>query len=60
MEKVCKNCKYFVQVSFSTEYIWGDCMNTASSIEADDKKKHGIFTWADKNCSDFKPKEERK
>jgi hypothetical protein len=35
-------------------------MKTASSIEADDKKNLGVFTWADKTCDDFKPKKERK
>ena len=61
MEKVCKNCEYFVQASFGdNRYIWGDCMKASSSKEADGKKKRGIFMWADKTCSDFKPKEEQK
>ncbi|MDH4239055.1 MAG: hypothetical protein OEW48_05800 [Phycisphaerae bacterium] len=61
MEKVCKNCKYFVQKTFdSSKYLWGDCMKEAGSIEADCKKEQGVFMWADKTCSDFKPKQERK
>jgi hypothetical protein len=58
MERICKNCEYFVQVSFATKYIWGDCMKQASSIEIDGKKEHGSFMWADKTCSDFKSKEQ--
>ena len=58
MEKVCKNCEYFVQVCSTNEHIWGDCMKAASSIEADGKKELGAFMWADKTCSDFKPREE--
>lgn len=60
MEKVCKNCEYFVQVSSTIEYICGDCMKAESSIEADGKKEQGAFVWADKTCSDFKLKQERK
>ena len=61
VEEVCKNCKYFVQVSFGlSKYVWGDCMKAASSIEADGKKKNGAFMWANKTCSDFNPKEEPK
>jgi hypothetical protein len=56
MEKTCKNCEYFVQISIMSKHTWGDCMKTASSIEADCMKKRGTFTWAYKNCSDFKPK----
>lgn len=57
MEKVCKNCEYFVQVSSTSTHIWGDCMKSASSIEADEKKEHGVFMWADNTCSDFNPKQ---
>jgi hypothetical protein len=61
MKKVCKSCEYFVQMTFdSSRYLWGDCMKGASSIEADGKKVQGAFVWADKTCSDFKPKHERK
>ena len=56
VEKVCKNCEYFLQVSFSGS--WGDCMKAPSSVEADGRKKQGVFMWADKTCSDFKPKQE--
>lgn len=57
VKKVCKNCEYFVQVSFTSKYIWGDCMKAASSIEADGKEEQGAFMWVDKTCSDFKPKQ---
>lgn len=61
MEKVCKNCEYFVQKTFeSSRYLWGDCMNGANSIGSDGKKEQAAFVWADKNCSDFKPRQERK
>lgn len=56
MERICKNCEYFVQVSSTSEYMWGDCMKLVSSVEIDGKKEHGAFVWADKTCSDFKPK----
>ena len=61
MEKFCKNCEYFVQVSFgASKHIWGDCMKAAESIEANDREDHGAFMWADKTCSDFKLKEKLK
>ena len=61
MEKFCKNCEYFVQVSFGvSKHIWGDCMKAAGPIEANDREDHGAFMWADKTCSDFKPKEKLK
>ena len=61
MKKVCKNCEHFVQKTFdSSKHLWGDCMKKAGSIEADGKKEQGAFMWADKTCSDFKLKQERK
>jgi len=56
MERICKNCECFVQVSSTSEYMWGDCMKPVSSVEMDGKKARGTFVWADKTCSDFKPK----
>ena len=56
MERVCKNCDYFIQVNSMSKHIWGDCMKTASSIEADGKKKRGAFMWADKTCIHFRQK----
>lgn len=56
MEKICKNCEYFVQLSSTSEHIWGDCMRSVSSFEVDGRKEHGAFMWADKTCDDFKPK----
>ena len=61
MEKICKNCEYFVQKTFeSSKYSWGDCMNGRNSIGADGKKEQAIFVWADKTCGDFKPRQEQK
>jgi hypothetical protein len=61
MEKLCKNCKHFAQVSFGvSKHIWGDCMKSAGSIEGDDREDRGTFMWGDKTCSDYKPKEELK
>jgi hypothetical protein len=61
MEKFCKNCKYFVQVSFGvSRHIWGYCLKDADSIEPNDRQERGAFMWADKTCGDFKPKEEIK
>ena len=58
MEETCQNCRYFVQGSVSSpEYIWGDCMKPGKYVpDARDNEKRGIFTWADKTCSDFKPR----
>lgn len=61
MEKFCKNCEHFVQISFGvSKHIWGDCMKAAGPIEADDREDRGAFMWADETCSDFKPKEKLK
>ena len=62
MEKICKNCQYFVQGSVSSpEYIWGNCMKPGKYVpDARDNEKRGIFTWADKTCSDFKPRQDLK
>lgn len=59
MEEVCKNCEYFSQKTFeSSRYLWGDCMKGASSIGEDGEKEQAAFVWADKTCSDFKPRHE--
>ncbi|MHC4694049.1 MAG: hypothetical protein ACYS67_15010 [Planctomycetota bacterium] len=61
MEKVCKNCEHFEQKTFeSSRYLWGDCTKGAISIWPDGKKQQAAFVWADKNCGDFKPRQERK
>ncbi len=61
MEQVCKNCEYFVQKTFeSSRYLWGDCTKEAISIVANGKKEQAAFVWADKNCGDFKLRQERK
>ena len=57
MERICKNCEHFMQKSTSyPRYIWGDCMKPTTSAAADEEKERGTFMWADKTCSDFKPK----
>ena len=59
MEKVCRNCEYFVQRSFSlSTYLWGDCQKPASGMEQTNGNKKGVFKWDDATCSDFKPKQE--
>ena len=59
MKKVCKNCEYFVQVSSDlSKFIWGDCMKDAKPVGPDGKKERGYFTWADRTCIDFKPRQE--
>ena len=59
MEKVCKNCEYFTQVSISTDrYSWGDCMKPVSClVEINGEKEHGAFMWANKTCCDFRSKQ---
>jgi len=58
MEKVCKNCEYFMQESFgSATYAWGRCRKPTESVEVEGKKERSAFMWADKTCSDFKPKQ---
>lgn len=58
MEKVCKSCEHFVQVSSGfSKYIWGDCMKDVDPVESDGKEKRGSFMWANKTCSDFKPRQ---
>ena len=57
MEKVCKNCEYFVQIScFSGKYLWGDCREPSMKEMSIDKKD--VFKWADKTCLNFKPRQE--
>ena len=58
MEKVCKNCEYFVQENISgTTYAWGHCKKPKTSVMVSVKNERGAFMWADKTCSDFKPKQ---
>jgi hypothetical protein len=58
MEKVCKNCEYFVQKSLhSDKYLWGDCQNPAIKEVSIDKKD--VFKWGDGICPNFKPKKDR-
>lgn len=61
MEKICKNCQYFVQGTVSTfgyEDIWGHCESPENYVrDESDNKMRGMFTWSDRSCSDFKPRE---
>jgi len=40
------------------DYGWGHCKKPTRSAVMDAEKEHGIFTWADDFCDDFKPKQE--
>ncbi len=56
MEKVCKNCEYFVQISsVSGKYVWGDCREP--SMKEMNLDKEDVFKWADRTCPNFKPKQ---
>ena len=58
MEKVCKNCEYFIQESVVImDYGWGHCKKPTRSAVIDSEKERGVFTWADDFCNDFKPKQ---
>lgn len=60
MEKTCKNCEYFATVGFRyPSPVWGDCTKPRECV-ADVRAEEGrdVFTWEDKTCSDFKPKQE--
>jgi hypothetical protein len=59
MEAICENCRYFVQLSVTPgKYIWGDCMNPSKRVlGANSNERSGVFTWADKTCSGFTPRE---
>ena len=59
MEKACKNCEYFVQVSMDlSTYVWGDCRKPASGLERVKGDKKIVFKWDNGTCPDFKPKKE--
>jgi len=59
MEKVCKNCEYFMQESIAImDYGWGHCKKPTRSAVIDSEKERGVFTWADDFCDVFKPKQE--
>ena len=59
MEKACKNCEYFTQVSMgSGKYLWGDCRKPASGLEQIKGNIEAVFKWGDNTCPDFKPKQE--
>jgi len=62
MEKTCRNCEYFTQVSMeSGKYQWGDCRKPASGLEQINGNSKPVFKWGgDAICSDFKPKQETK
>ena len=57
VEKICKNCEFFVQVSTGeAKYAFGSCMNPETSYVGENGKAKGVFRWADNTCIDFKPK----
>jgi len=59
MEKACKNCEYFVQMSMPpSQHPWGDCVKAGNATVPEDGTKKGVFTWAADTCPDFKPKQE--
>lgn len=53
MERICNNCQYFVEAitSILGEHIWGDC------VKPNGKEEHGVFTWGDSSCEDFRPRQ---
>jgi hypothetical protein len=55
MEKICKNCDYFVQISLdSGKDLFGDCHEpTRKEVSINEEPS---FTWGDKTCPNFKPK----
>lgn len=59
MDKKCENCKHFRMGNvIPIHYIWGDCVNPKRyNRDAQGKKTHRVFTWADKSCDDFEPRE---
>jgi hypothetical protein len=50
MERICKNCEHFVQVSSASEHIWGDCMKSVSAVGADGRKEH-VMILSQRNIS---------
>ena len=60
MEKICRNCAYYVQISFSSsEYFWGDCRKPVSNpVSNSDKESKSVFKWSDETCAGFKSKQE--
>jgi len=62
MEKICKHCQYFVQGSVNildSEDIWGHCENPENCVRGEsDNRIRGMFTWSDKSCRDFKPRQQ--
>jgi len=56
MEKICRNCEYFVKKSlFSIKHQWGDCQEPSVKEASFDKKD--VFKWSNGTCSKFKPKQ---
>ena len=61
METICQDCQYFVQGTvniFRSEHIWGHCENPKNYVRGEsDNKIRCMFTWSNKSCSDFKPRQ---
>lgn len=58
MDRNCKNCEHFTRRSvMSAEHVWGHCMKPGRyGIDAEGRKRRGVFTWDDDSCDDFAPR----
>ena len=57
MDKICKNCEYFVIASLCfTPHIWGDCTKSGKSVRGSKGNETSSFTWGDQTCQDFRPR----
>jgi hypothetical protein len=58
MDKVCKNCEYFVIASLCfTTHIWGDCTKSGKSVGGSNgNETPSPFTWGDQTCQNFRPR----
>ncbi len=55
MDKVCKNCEYFViKSSYLSPHVWGDCTKPGKSVRDFKGNETSPFTWDDKTCQDFR------
>ena len=57
MQRICRNCRYFVQVSVgptNPEHVWGDCVKPQKAdADCENNAKTGTFTWATATCVAF-------
>ena len=55
MERTCRNCRFFEARHFA-DHMWGYCTRPEGVyIDLKGRRKDRIFTWADKQCSNFEP-----